>query len=183
MTWKKFGIQKNNFINKFYFCPNFFSYCFLSNFIKLCNFNLIWLKLIFIWFKDILFELNKFYFIWTNHFFKSRKVVLTNHFLWFSQNFFSVFSFTKIRPQAIIDNFAFKNSNIIIEGLFWKRKDDLTWKKFEKQKNNFINKFYFWPKFFSYRFLWNFKKLCDSNKSWIIFSEKRFPKTSRFLIF
>ena len=30
---------------------------------------------------------------------------------------------TKIRPQAIIDNFAFKNSNIIIEGLFWKRKE------------------------------------------------------------
>ena len=26
-------------------------------------------------------------------------------------------SFTKIRPQAKIDNFAFKNSNIIIEGL------------------------------------------------------------------
>ena len=30
---------------------------------------------------------------------------------------------TKIRPEAKIDNFAFKNSNIIIEGLFWKRKD------------------------------------------------------------
>ena len=29
----------------------------------------------------------------------------------------------KIRPKAKIDNFAFKNSNIIIEGLFWKRKD------------------------------------------------------------
>ena len=29
----------------------------------------------------------------------------------------------KIRPQAKIDNFAFKNMNIIIEGLFWKRKD------------------------------------------------------------
>ena len=29
----------------------------------------------------------------------------------------------KIRPQAKIANFAFKNSNIIIEGLFWKRKD------------------------------------------------------------
>ena len=27
----------------------------------------------------------------------------------------------KIRPQAKIDNFAFKNNNIIIEGLFWKR--------------------------------------------------------------
>ena len=29
----------------------------------------------------------------------------------------------KIRPQTKIDNFAFKTSNIIIEGLFWKRKD------------------------------------------------------------
>ena len=29
----------------------------------------------------------------------------------------------KIRPQVKIDNFALKNSNIIIEGLFWKRKD------------------------------------------------------------
>ena len=31
-------MQKNNFINKFYFCPNFFSYCFLPNFKKLCDF-------------------------------------------------------------------------------------------------------------------------------------------------
>ena len=30
---------------------------------------------------------------------------------------------TKTRPQAKIDNFAFKNSNIIIKVLFWKRKD------------------------------------------------------------
>ena len=30
---------------------------------------------------------------------------------------------TKIRPQAKIYNFAFKNSDIIIEGLVWKRKD------------------------------------------------------------
>ena len=89
----------------------------------------------------------------------------------------------KIRPQAKIDNFAFKNRNIIIEGPFWKRKDYFTWTKFETQKNNFINKFYFWPNFFSYRFLPNLKKLCDSNKSWIIFSEKRFPTTSPFLIF
>ena len=89
----------------------------------------------------------------------------------------------KIRPLAKIDNFAFKNSNIIIKGLFWKRKDYSTWKKFETQKNNLINKFYFWPNFFSYRFLQNCKKLCDSNKSWIIFSEKRFPTTSPFLIF
>ena len=37
----------------------------------------------------------------------------------------------KIRPQEKIDNFAFKNSNIIIEGLIWKRKDYFSWKKFE----------------------------------------------------
>ena len=35
-----------------------------------------------------MFESNKFYFIQTNHFFKSKKVVQTNHFLWFSQIFF-----------------------------------------------------------------------------------------------
>ena len=51
------------------------------------------------------------------------------------------FSSTKIKPQAKIDNFSFKNSNIIIDGCF------------EKE-----------PNFFSYRFLPNFKKLCDSNK-------------------
>ena len=39
-----------------------------------------------------------------------------------------------MRPQAKIDNFALKNSNIIIEGLIWKRKDYFSWKKFEKQK-------------------------------------------------
>ena len=30
---------------------------------------------------------------------------------------------SKIRPQAKIDNFSFKNSNIIVKGLFWMRKD------------------------------------------------------------
>ena len=83
----------------------------------------------------------------------------------------------------MLSNLSLWNSNIIIEGLFWKRKDYFTWKKFERQKNNFIDKFYFWPNFFSYRFLPNFKKLCDSNKSWLIFSEKRFPTTSPFPIF
>ena len=65
-------------------------------------------------------------------------------------------SITKIRPQAKIDNFAFKNSNIIIEGLIWKRKDYFSWKKFKTQKNNFINKFYFCINLFSYRFESNF---------------------------
>ena len=49
----------------------------------------------------------------------------------------------KIRPQAKIDNFVFKNGNIIIEGLIWKRKDYFSWKKFETRKKNFIGKFYF----------------------------------------
>ena len=45
-------------------------------------------ELIFISFKDILFELNKFYFSHTNHFFKSKKVAQTNHFLRYNQIFF-----------------------------------------------------------------------------------------------
>ena len=90
---------------------------------------------------------------------------------------------TKIRPQAKIDNFAFKNSNIIIEGLIWKRKDYFSWKKFETQKNNFINKFYFCPNLFSYRFELNLKKWCDSNKWRFIFLGKRFSTAWPFLIF
>ena len=37
-------------------------------------------------------------------------------------------SSTNIRPQEKIDNFAFKNSNIINEGLIWERKDYFPWK-------------------------------------------------------
>ena len=43
-------------------------------------------------------------------------------------------SSTKIRPQAKIDNFAFKNSNIIMEELFWKRKDYIPWKNLKCRK-------------------------------------------------
>ena len=41
------------------------------------------------------------------------------------KNFVSLryFLSTKSKPQAKIDNFAFKNNNIVTEGLFWKRKD------------------------------------------------------------
>ena len=88
----------------------------------------------------------------------------------------------KIRPQEKLDNFAFKNSNIIIEGLFWKRKHYFRQKNL-KQKNNFINKFYFCANFFSYCFLPNLKKSCDPNKLRIIFSEKRFSTTSPFPTF
>ena len=63
------------------------------------------------------------------------------------------------------------------------RKDYFPLKKIETQKNNFINKFYFCPNCFSYCFLPNFKKLCDSNKSGIIFSEKRFSNNEAFPIF
>ena len=38
-------------------------------------------------------------------------------------------------------------SNIIIEGLIWKRKDYLPRKKFEMQKNKVFNKFYFFRTF------------------------------------
>ena len=43
-------------------------------------------------------------------------------------------SFTKIRPQAKIDNYAFKNSRIIIEGLIWERKDYFHEKNLKKKK-------------------------------------------------
>ena len=63
------------------------------------------------------------------------------------------------------------------------RKDHFLWKKFETQKNNFINKFYLCPNLFSYRFLPNFKKWCDSNKSWFILLGKRFSTKWTFPIF
>ena len=63
----------------------------------------------------------------------------------------------KIKPQAKIDNFAFKNGNFVIEGI--------------------IQKTIFKCFFYSYRFLLNFKKWCDSDESWIIFSGKRFSTT------
>ena len=81
-----------------------------------------------------------------------------------------------------MDNFAFKNSNIIIEGLTWQRKNYFPWKQFETQTNNFIKKFYVCPNSFSYRFEPNFKKWCDSNKSRFIFLEKRFSTTWPFPI-
>ena len=46
------------------------------------------------------------------------------------------------------DNFAFKNSNIIIEGIIWKRKYYFQRMKFETYKNNLINKYIFSPTFF-----------------------------------
>ena len=57
-------------------------------------------------------------------------------------------SSTEIGHQAKIDNFSFKNSNFIIEGLIWNRKDYFPWIKFKMQKNNVFNKFYFCRTFF-----------------------------------
>ena len=45
-------------------------------------------KQIFIRSKDILFELNKFYFIQINNFLKSKKIFQKNNFFWFNQIFF-----------------------------------------------------------------------------------------------
>ena len=55
---------------------------------------------------------------------------------------------TKIRSQAKIDNFAFKNSNIIIEGLIWRWKDYFSWKKFETQKIILLINFIFGQTYF-----------------------------------
>ena len=54
----------------------------------------------------------------------------------------------KIRPQAKIDNFVFKDSNIIIDGLIWKRKDYFSWKKFETQKIILLINFIFAQTYF-----------------------------------
>ena len=89
----------------------------------------------------------------------------------------------KIGPQAKIDNFAFKNSNIIIEAVIYKRKDYFPCKKTEAQNKNVFNKFYSCPNFISYRYIPNFKKWYDSNKSRTILPGKRFFTTSPFLSF
>ena len=39
---------------------------------------------------------------------------------------FKVIQPQKIKPQAKIHSFAFKNSNIVIEGIIQKRKDNFT---------------------------------------------------------
>ena len=78
----------------------------------------------------------------------------------------------KIRPQAKVDNFALKNSNIIVEALFWKRKDYFTRKKFEIQKNNFINEPTFFP-IASCQILKNYAILTNHES---FFQRKDFPQ-------
>ena len=51
----------------------------------------IWYKQIFIWPKDILFDLNKCYLIQINLLFESKKAFQTNYFLLFNQIFFPMF--------------------------------------------------------------------------------------------
>ena len=48
---------------------------------------------------------------------KTEEIVTLTNFFSIIQFFQKLILITKIRPQAKIDNFAFKNSNIIIEGL------------------------------------------------------------------
>ena len=79
-----------------------------------------------------------------------------------------------MRPQEKIDDFAFKNSNIIIEGLIWKRKY-----YFLCRKIIYLTNFIFIGTFFPYRFILNFKKWYDFNKSRVIFSGKRFSTVDR----
>ena len=71
---------------------------------------------------------------------------------------------------------------LLLEGYFEREKIILQEKNLKHRKIILLINFIFDPTFFSYRFLPNFKKLCDFNKSRIIFSEKRFPTTSPFLI-
>ena len=126
-----------------------------SNFIK----RLIQKK--FFWFKEIdFFGLKKFF--WNQRNFLQFKEIFSltvyqRNISLIQRNCFLGAS-TKVRPQAKIDHFAFKNSNIIIEGLIWKRKDYFPWKIFEMQQNNAFKKFYFYPNFFfitSYQILRN----------------------------
>ena len=71
---------------------------------------------------------------------------------------------------------------LLLKSYFEKEKIILQEKNLKHRKISLLINFIFDPTFF-YRFLPNFKKLCDSNKSWIIFSEKWFPTTSAFLFF
>ena len=63
---------------------------------------------------------------------------------------------------------------VIIKGLIWNIKDYFPWKKLEIQRSNAFNQFYFYPNFFSYRFIPNFKKSRDSNEWRIIFRGRKF---------
>ena len=118
-------------LNQINICSNQINFCLKSNKLYLWPYMnaliyLFWRKINLIqtninWFKDILFESNKFYFSWTNHFFKSKIVVQTNHFLWFNEIFFlSVYNHEN---KKIIDRNMkqiAKNSVFFIDNYFSK---------------------------------------------------------------
>ena len=70
----------------------------------------------------------------------------------------------KSRPRAKMDNFVFKNSNIIIEGLILKTKDYFPWKKFKSRKIMYLTNFYSYGTFFliaSYKIVQNYAILIN----------------------
>ena len=86
----------------------------------------------------------------------------------------------KIRPQAKIDNFAFKNSNTIIEGLFRKREDYFKEKNLQHRKIILLINFIFDPTFFhiaAYQILKNYAILINHEP---FFHWKDFPQLYRF---
>ena len=66
---------------------------------------------------------------------------------------------------------------LLLNGYFGREKINFHEKNLKYRKINLLINFIFTRTFFSYRFLPNFKKLCDFNKLQITFSRKRFPTT------
>ena len=94
--------------------------------------------------------------------------------------FFSGFASTKIRPQEKIDNFAFKNSNIIIEGHFERERIILHEQNLKHRKIILLINFIFAPTFFliaSYQILENYAILINYKS---LFQENDFPQLHRF---
>ena len=86
-------------------------------------------------------------------------------------NFPHTWNFTALEWENQLS--ARKTTPIRITFGVWWTKKIMVQEKNLKHTNNAFNKFYFYPNFFSYRFIPTFKKWCDSNKSRIIFSGKR----------
>ena len=92
----------------------------------------------------------------------------------------SQFSSTKIITQAKIDNFAFKNSNIIIEGYSEREKVILHEKNLKHKKIILLINFIFDPTFFLiafYQILKNYAILINHES---FFQRKDFPQLHRF---
>ena len=82
----------------------------------------------------------------------------------------------KIRPRQKQIILPSRIAIFLLKGSF-KRGKIILRTKFRTQTNNFINKFYLYLNTFSYCFKPNFQKLCDFNKSQIIFSGRKFSET------